>query len=253
MPVRIGTRLALIAALAVAAFASAASSASAAPQVLIREVGRGATSQSDYVMLQMTADGQNNLAGNYIDFLSADGMANGEYQLPNVPNGQNQRTVLIGNTGVSGADFSDAGVANQTDGAVCLSTHGGYDGTGGFDCVAWGNFTGGTHPLSSPALPTVLGGVGLAPGQTLQRTIARGCATALDAADDTNNSANDFSLVPTPNPRGNSLVPSETPCTTGTGGGTSPKSPSTSKKCKKKKHRSAETAKKKKCKKKKHH
>ena len=147
MPVRIGTRLALIAALAVAAFASAASSASAAPQVLIREVGRGATSQSDYVMLQMTADGQNNLAGNYIDFLSADGMANGEYQLPNVPNGQNQRTVLIGNTGVSGADFSDAGVANQTDGAVCLSTHGGYDGTGGFDCVAWGNFTGWTHPL----------------------------------------------------------------------------------------------------------
>jgi hypothetical protein len=244
------TRVALTAALAVVATAAVASTASAAPQLLIREVHRGPTIQSDYVMLQMTADGQNNLAGNYIDFLGADGMAGGEYQLPNVPNGQNQRTVLIGNTGVVGADFSDAGVANQADGAVCLSTHGAYDGTGGFDCVAWGNFTGTTHPLSSPALPTVLGGVGLTPGETLQRTIARGCPTALDAADDTNSSVNDFSLVPTPNPRGNSLVASETLCT---GTGTTPKSPTTSKKCKKKKHRSAETAKKKKCKKKKKH
>jgi hypothetical protein len=245
------TRIALTAALAVVVTAAVVSSANAAPQVLIREVHRGPTADSDYVMLQMTADGQNNLAGNYIDFLGADGMAGGEYQLPNVPNGQNQRTVLIGNTGVVGADFSDAGVANQPDGAVCLSTHGGYDGTNGFDCVAWGNFTGTTHPLSSPALPTVLGGVGLAPDQTLQRTIARGCPTALDAADDTNNSDNDFSLVPTPNPRGNSLVASENLCT---GTGTKPPAnSSTTKKCKKKKHRSAETAKKKKCKKKKHH
>ncbi len=125
----------------------------------------------------------------------------------------------------------------------------GYDGAGGFDCAAWGNFTGTTHPLSSPALPTVLGGVGLATGQTLQRTIARGCPTAVDAADDTNRTVDDFSLIPTPNPRGNGLVPSESLCT---GTGAKPTGTATSKKCKKKKHRSAGTAKKKKCRKKRH-
>jgi hypothetical protein len=242
---RLIARSALLAALTVTASIGLASAASAAPQLLIREVHRGTTFSSDYVELQMTADGQNNLAGNYIDFLGADGQAGGEYQLPNVANGQNQRTVLIGNTGVAGADFTDAGVANQTDGAVCLSTHGGYDGTGGFDCVAWGNFNGSTHPLSSPGLPTVLGGIGLAKGQTLVRTLARGCATALDAPDDTNSSVADFSLG-TANPIGNSVTPGDKLCT----GTTS--TPPASKKCKKKKHRSAESAKKKKCKKKKH-
>ena len=170
------TRIALIATLAATATLGIAASAGAAPQLLIREVHRGPTADSDYVMLQMTADGQNTLAGNYIDILDGGGMAGAEYELPNVPNGQNQRTVLIGNTGVIGADFTNAGVALQQDGGVCLDTHNGYDGTGGFDCVAWGNFTGSTHPLSSPALPTMLGGVGLSVNQTLQRTISRGCA-----------------------------------------------------------------------------
>jgi hypothetical protein len=238
------SRFALAATLTLTAAVGFASAAQAAPQVLIREVHRGATFTGDYVMLQMIADGQNTLAGNYIDILDDTGMAGAEYQLPNVANGQNQRTVLIGNTGVAGADFTNAGVAIQTNGAVCLSTHGGYDGTGGFDCVAYGNFTGTTHPLSSPALPTVLGGVGIAPGQSIVRTIARGCATALDAPDDTNNSASDFALG-SPIGRPNAGTPTEKLCIPGT---TTPKK----KKCKKKKHRSAESAKKKKCKKKKH-
>jgi hypothetical protein len=240
------TQIALAAALTVTASLGVAASANAAPQLLIREVHRGATTAGDYVMLEMIADGQNTLAGNYIDLLGDDGQAGGEYQLPNVPNGQNQRTVLIGNTGVPGADFSEAGVANQADGGVCLSTHGGYNGTGGFDCVAWGNFTGAVHPLSSPALPTILGGVGLAPGQTLVRTTARGCATLLDSADDTNNSSADFALG-NANPRNNAAEPIDTPCSSG-----NPGTPAKKKCKKKKKHkRSAESAKKKKCKKKK--
>ena len=243
------SRIALAASLTATAALGLASAAQAAPQLLIREAHRGATAAGDYVMLQMIADGQNTLAGNYIDILGADGQAGAEYQLPNVANGQNQRTVLIGNTGVAGADFTNAGVALQTDGAVCLDTHGGYDGTGGFDCVAWGNFVGNVHPLSSPALPTVLGGVGLAPGQTLVRTIARGCATALDAPDDTNNSAADFALG-TGIGRPNAATPTETLCT---GGGTTTTTPKKKCKKKKKKKHSAESAKKKKCKKKKKH
>lgn len=70
---RIRTHIALTAALAVAVTVSAASSASAAPQLLIREVSMGLTFHSDYVMLQMTADGQNTLAGNYIHLLDGSG------------------------------------------------------------------------------------------------------------------------------------------------------------------------------------
>ncbi len=84
-------------------------------------------------------------------------------------------------------------------------------------------------------------------GKTLIRTISRGCATALDAADDTNNSAADFT-VGTGNPRNNAATPTETPCPTTTS--TTP----TKKKCKKKEEAPpAYSAKKKKCKKKKHH
>jgi hypothetical protein len=49
---------------------------------------------------------------------------------------------------------------------------------------------------------------------TLIRSITRGCGTALDPADDTDNSAADFT-VGTVNPRGNSVTPTETVCPPG--------------------------------------
>jgi hypothetical protein len=73
----------------------------------------------------------------------------------------------------------------------------------------------------------------------------------LDAADDTNNSATDFT-VGTGNPRGNAVTPTETVCPPGNP--TSPTNPAghlRKRKCKKS-NRSASVAKKKKCKKKKH-
>jgi hypothetical protein len=210
--------------------------------IQIREVHRGATAAGDYIELQMFADGQNvALNTHYIDILQADGQAAAEYPLPAGMVGQNQRTILIGNTGVAGADFTNAGVALQTNGAACYDEHASYDGTGGLDCVAWGNFVGNIHPLSSPALPTVLGGVGLAPGQTLVRSISRGCPSALDAADDTNSSVGDFALG-TANPRNNAATPTEVPCTT----------PPPKKKCKKGKRLKKVHGKKKCVKKKKH-
>ena len=78
----------------------------------------------------------------------------------------------------------------------------------------------------------------------LVRTISRGCATALDAADDTDNSAADFSIG-TPIGRNNAATPTEKPCT---GTTTTTKQ----KKCKKKnKQSSGAYSAKKKCKKKK--
>jgi hypothetical protein len=216
--------------------------------IQIREVHRGTTASGDYVELQMFADGQNvALNTHYLAILTPDGMAAYDSPLPNVAVGLNQHTVLIGNTGVAGADLNNAGVAIPASGAVCYDEAGGYTGTGGLDCAAWGSFTGTVHPLSSPALPVGLPGVGLAPGQTLVRSICRGDTTKLDLADDTNNSAADFALG-TGNPRNNAAAPSETPCP-----GT------TTKKCKKKKKKhhssTAQVAKKKhkKCKKKKKH
>jgi hypothetical protein len=244
------TRIALVTALAITATMGIASSARADHHlIMVRDVHRGTGGgPGDYVMLQMFADGQNiNLPSHYIDILDSTGMASAEYPLPAVANGGSQRTILIGNA-VPGADFNNAGVIIPQNGAVCYDELGGYNGTNGIDCVAWGTFTGTTHPLSSPGLPVALAGVGLAPGQTLLRTESRGCATALDAPDDTNNSAADFAIGG-PQGRNNATAPPETLCTTpGTGTGT------TAKKCKKKKKSSggAYSAKKhKKCKKKK--
>jgi Ca2+-binding RTX toxin-like protein len=207
-------RIATLAALTLTATMGLASSAKADHHlIMVREVHRGATAAGDYVMLQMFADGENvALNTHYIDILDTGGMANAEYPLPTGMIGQNQRTILIGNTGVAGADFSDPGVVVPAQGAVCYDENGTYNGTNGIDCVAWGNFTGSTHPLSSPALPVALSGGNLGTNQSLVRTISRGCATQLDAADDTNNSAADFALG-APIGRNNATTPTEKPCT----------------------------------------
>jgi hypothetical protein len=206
------TRIALVTALAITGTMGIASTARADHHlIMVREVHRGAAAADNYIMLQMFADGQNvNLPSHYIDILDSTGMAGAEYPLPAVPIGLNQRTILIGNA-VPGADFNNAGVVIPQNGAVCYDETNGYNGTNGLDCVAWGAFTGTTHPLSSPGLPVALPGTGLAPGQSLVRTISRGCATQLDAPDDTNNSAADFSLG-SPIGRPNAASPTETAC-----------------------------------------
>ena len=83
-------------------------------------------------------------------------------------------------------------------GAVCWEA---------LDCVSWGNFSG-TLPSSGrpPARPA-----GIPDGMALRRTIAAGCATLLEAGDDTHNSAADFDAV-FPGPRPNSVPPTEHAC-----------------------------------------
>jgi len=88
-------------------------------------------------------------------------------------------------------------------------------------------------------------------GQSLIRTISRGCATSLDTADDTNSAA-DFSLG-TGTPRNNSSPITENVCPPGNPNSpTNPAGKTRKRKCKKKQKTSAQTAKKKKCKRKKH-
>jgi hypothetical protein len=219
----------------------------------IREItGDTAGGNQSYIELQMYASGENFVAGHNITVWDADGLLLGNpvpiqtHPLtgPNPPNGSTQSTILIGDTAVPGRDFTIQQLSDYLDntvggnltaaGAIC------YEGIP-VDCVSWGgsNFTGAanlpdhTTPNGS-AMPT---GV-----LALQRNIAAGtCATALDAADDTDNAANDFSQVPA-NPRPNSVPPAETPCVAP--GTPTPTTPATSvakkkKKCKKRKKNSA--------------
>ncbi len=123
-------------------------------------------------------------------------------------------------------------------GAVCWDT---------VDCVAYGTFNDTGTPLASnPGTPVPVP----ASGSALLRKIGLGCATALDPADDTNNSNADFSSA-TPNPRNNASPIAETPCSTTGGGGPTASPPASAppkkKKCKKAKKRAVAA---KKCKKK---
>jgi hypothetical protein len=222
---------------------------------LIREVHAGTAGTGDYVELQAYAAGQNFVFGKHIVSYDGGGGALSTYTIPsNVANGANQATILISNGGVPGADFvASPGSGNDgthltvdnTGGAVCYTDS---VVTVGLDCVALGGNPATMFPTPAPSpygSPFILPGSPLAPdlrpNRSIIRTISRGCATQLDPADDTNNTAADFTLG-AGNPRGNATTPTETAC---------PVTP-VKKKCKKKKkkHHSAAAAKKKKCKKK---
>jgi hypothetical protein len=255
-------RLALSVSLTMLGAGAFASSAGASFHLnKIREItGDTLGGQSSYIELQSYDPGENLVSGHNITVWDETGgfmgnpgpIATFTLTGANPTNGANQSTILIGDTGVANADFTipalDAYLENQPGqditqaGAICFEAI-------PVDCVSWGgsaflgasNLPDGTQPSGS-TMPTGL--------LALRRNIGANCATALDAADDTNNAANDFSLVGA-NPRPNSQAPIDTLCPPG-----NPNSPinpagnTRKRKCKKKQKRSAEVAKKK-CKKKK--
>ena len=216
----------------------------------------------EWVELQMPATGENLVAGTTtIRTFQENGSPMSQYVIgngagphPGAPNGQNQRTILVSSsfipvTGVD-ADF----IAPVDDlqmfsvGAVCY-TENDFPTYTPIDCVSYGDFTGTLPSAGTPAVGTPF-------EQTLERSITSGCATALDTADDTNNSSADFALS-TRAPRNNTMAPTETLCPT-QGAPTPAPTPTTpttpAKKCKKKKKQGkagAAAKKKKRCKKKK--
>jgi hypothetical protein len=186
----------------------------------------------------MMADGQTIPAGSAIHLCNATCSASIDFTFPPnaLPASVSQRTVLLGWDDNPNADFGVSAGLNPppAGGGACF-----YQSLSPaipIDCVSWGNFSGPLPSVGSPA-------PALSVSQSLTRTEARGCSTLLDAPDDTDNSAADFSLA-TPSPRNNLQTPSEHAC---------PPAPPVKKKCKKKKkHSRSAVAAKKKCKKKKH-
>lgn len=179
----------------------------------VREVYPGSLvdPEADYVELQMYAPGQTHVKGHVLRAYNASGAVVGTSTFAaDVANGANQSTILLATPkaeeqfGVS-ADTPLVGQLSPTGGAVCWEE---------LDCVSWGSFSG---SLPSPAgAPAAAGGI--PDGMVLRRSIARGCPTALDPPDDSNNSVADLALSP-PQPRPNSMPPSEELCSSSGGGG----------------------------------
>jgi hypothetical protein len=183
--------------------------------IKIREVFPGTTARpdSDYVELQMYMPGENLVHLGQLEVFNASGVSQGHFSPSgDVTNSVTQSTVVIADTefgaqfpGVT-ADFSDSSLnLSPSGGAVCWpQTEEPFD-----DCASWGNFTGQASLPStdtSPADPS-----GIPDGMAIRRSISPGCATLLESADDTNNSSVDFSSQ-TPNPRPNSVAPTESAC-----------------------------------------
>lgn len=180
--------------------------------ISIREVYPGsiAQPQSSYVELQMYEAGQNFVAGHAVTLYDSSGSLIGTFTFgSNLPGSSvSQQTILIGDSGVGAA----LGVTpNLTDSAFNVPASGGAAcWAGSIDCVSWGNFSGST---ASPAGTPVDQGSGIPDGMAIRRSITKGtCTNLLDGADDTNDSATDFSNA-TPAPQSYSTVPSAMSCT----------------------------------------
>jgi hypothetical protein len=219
-------RLAAALAAALASLAVGVPAASATFHLIqVREVYPGSTASpnAEFVELQMWAPAQNFVNSYAIRVYGPSGAVTGEGVFSaDVANGATQSTVLA-ETPETQAQFTvtgdttlvptgpvlPAGILNPSGGKVCWVN---------IDCVSWGNFSGsGSQPSPSgtPAAPT-----GIPDGLALRRTIEPGCPTLLESGDDRDNSALDFALA-APNPRPNSVPPTERPC----GGGTRPDDP----------------------------
>lgn len=163
-----------------------------------------------YVMLQMLEVGENQVAGHHLVMYNPNGTVADNFTLPNSvdPNSENNSTILIGGPGYAAAFPGSDKALDELDPDMNLSPAGGavcwIEGEPP-DCVAWGNFTG---PLPSHSPPYAVGSParpgGVTAGKALRRSVAAGCATTLEAGDDTDNSAADFSEA-TPEPRNNKM------------------------------------------------
>ena len=194
--------------LAIAVPALGAPSASATFHLIsIREVytGFAGDPNAEYVELQMYSGGQNLIKDHRISTFDAAGNLVKANPFPgDVPNGVNQSTILMATPEaeakfgvIADGALSPSGQLEPGGGAVCWEE---------IDCVTWGSVS--DSPLS-PSGPPFPGAI--PDGMALRRAIAPGCPTLLEANDDSDSSALDFSAV-FPAPRPNSVAPAERAC-----------------------------------------
>ncbi len=241
-------RLLLGAVLAVMGVLALAPSADAAHHLVrIKQVYAGAGTATEFVVLQLTAPGENQFTafgGSELRFYDTPGESGSEPLDANPANDESQRTVLVATPDAETefdvqADFEmdDSNFLEDDGGAVCFQSL--YVVFGTVDCVGWGTGT----ALSNP--PSGMGTLEAAipAGSMLERSIAANCSTFFESGDDTNQSAVDFAPVPITAgafiPRNNLAAITETTCSAPPpgGGATTPTSPPATKKKKCKKGR----------------
>ncbi len=183
--------------------------------VKIREVYPAG--DASYVVLQMYSPGEYLVAGHHLVAYNEDGSVANDFPLPNnvSSSSPNNATILIADSDYPSA-FPSGPAADDVNTGLNLPTSAGavcwVDGSPP-DCVSWGSFTGPFPPhtpslvAGTPASPS-----GVAAGKALRRSIAPGCSTLLEAADDSDSSATDFSEQ-NPNPRSNASPVTESTCT----------------------------------------
>jgi hypothetical protein len=201
---------------AVVAGVAAGPAAATFHEISIREVYPAG--DSSYVELQMWASGQERVGGHHLVAYDSTGSVTDDFKfISNATSGANQATIVVADTDYPTA-FSAFPAADETDADLNLSSAGGavcWTEGSPPDCVAWGSF-GNPGSLLSPTGPPAAPS-GVPAGTALRRSIDAGCPTLLEATDDNDNSAADFSAVP-PAPRPNSVTPSERTCARSGGG-----------------------------------
>jgi hypothetical protein len=198
----------------VAALAAAPAAQATFHLIKVREVYPGSAGDS-YVELQMYAGGQTFLTNHAMTVYDASGaLVHSSKFTSGASSGLNQATVLVGDSEVQAKfgvapDLVDPELTIPAAGGAACWNAGGLPA----DCVAWGNFSGGSAlqattgtTVGSPASPG-----GITAGEAIRRSIAPGCATLLEESDDTNDSATDFAEV-APAPRDNASPITETTC-----------------------------------------
>jgi hypothetical protein len=186
----------------------------------VREVGVGPSddASAQYIVLQMYANGQNQVQGNTVRVYNATDAIVGQYTFATpVANGASQASILLATPeaerryGVA-ADLVITADLIPTAGKVCFES---------FDCVAWGDYLGDAVNPDDTGTPFARD-TGITPGTAIRRDISAGNPQLLEAGDDTGDSAQDFERVaPAPVNNagivgGDSVVPSPTPAPSST-------------------------------------
>jgi cysteine-rich repeat protein len=143
----------------------------------------------------MYASGQNLVGGHALTVFNGAGALVGTFTFPgNVAKGNNQSRIMIATSQAQSFFGINADLVMS---ASILSAGGKVCWAGTIDCVAWGAYTGSSAGVGTPFNANG----GLTSGRAAARRLdISGSATALDAGDDTDNSATDF-VFATPAPR----------------------------------------------------
>lgn len=150
--------------------------------------GTAAAPNAQYVIIQMYSGGQNQVSGHGITVFDAAGVQIQQFLFSGaVANGANQSRILIATPeavsffGLS-ADLSMSAALLSAGGKVCFDSQ-------PEDCLAWGNYSGSLLGIGTPYNVAN----GLRSGRAaIRRLDIAGGASTLEAADDTDNCANDF-------------------------------------------------------------